>query len=140
MLLNLLCTQERMHRLGASPTPLCKLCKQETGTLQHELLYCTFNDNIGHLLVRCMKNHVPNLTANTLLHLELSSMDHNLHLPATILISTTLDSIWKDRNNNSRVCTYKVRSELEQSVSLLRRTRLTEEAESLSMLLGQMFQ
>ena len=112
----------------------------EAGTLQHELIDCTFNGNIGNLLVTCLQNYNPDLTVNTLLHLELGDMNQDMYLPATILVSTTLESIWTERSNNSRVCTYKVRSELEQSVSLLRRTRLTKEAESLSMLLGQMFQ
>ena len=66
-------------------------------------------------------------------------MDIKMHLTATILVAATLDSIWRQRYNNSRVCSYKVRSELEQAVRLLRTTRLTDTAETLSIMLGQMF-
>ena len=73
MLLDLLCTQQRLHRVRASPSLLCKLCNQETGTLQHELIDCSFNGNTGHLLLTCLQTHIPSLTAETLLHLQLGT-------------------------------------------------------------------
>ena len=66
MLLDLLSTQQRLHRMGASPSPLCKLCSQETGTLRHELIDCTHNGNNGQLLLTCLQTHIPNLTAENL--------------------------------------------------------------------------
>ena len=139
MLLDLLCTQHRLHRMGASPSPLCKLCKQDIATLKHELFDCSYNSSTGHQLVTCLTTYLPDLTADSLLHLELGHMDIKMHLPATILVAATLDSIWRQRYNNSRVCSYKVRSELEQAVRLLRTTRLTDTAETLITMLNQMF-
>ena len=139
MLLDLLCTQERLHRVGASPSPLCKLCKQETGSLQHELIECTFNDNAGRLLLNCLQTTIPNLSAETLLRLEFANLENDMQLPTTMLVAATLGCIWKERNINSRVCIYQVRSQLEQSVNLLRTTRLTPAAETWNTFLNQMF-
>ena len=104
MLLDLLCTQQRLHRVRASPSLLCKLCNQETGTLQHELIDCSFNGNTGHLLLTCLQTHIPSLTAETLLHLQLGNLEPDMQLPTTILVAATLGCIWKQRNINSRVC------------------------------------
>ena len=90
MLLDLLCTQERLHKMGASPFPLCKLCKQETGTLKHELLECSFNENIGQLLLLTIQNQLPSMTPESLLHLGLSNIDADMELPTTLLAAVTL--------------------------------------------------
>ena len=139
MLLDLLCTQQRLHRVGASLSPLCKLCKQETGSLQHELIECTSNGNAGHLLLNCLQTLIPNLSAETLIRLEFSSLKSDMQLPTTMLVAATLGCIWKERNINSRVGIYQVRSQLEQSVNLLRTTRLSAAVEKLNTFINQMF-
>ena len=139
MLLDLLSTQHRLHRMGASNSPLCKLCKSETGSLQHELLECSFNDNTGQKLLYTLQIHIPSMTANSLLHLSLADLETEKQLPATILIAATLSCIWRERTTSSRVRTYQVRSELEQTINLLRTTRLLNTAELLHTMLGQMF-
>ena len=140
MLLDLLCTPQRLHRMGASPSPMCKLCKTETGSLQHELLECSFNDNTGQRLLSTLQLYMPNMTANSLLHLSLADLDADKQLSSTILIAATLSCIWKERSTSSRVRTYQVRSEIEQTINLLRTTTLYNTAETLNTLLGQMFQ
>ena len=139
MLLDLLCTQERLHKMGASPSPLCKLCKQETGTLQHELLECSFNENIGQLLVHSIQSQLPSLTPEALLHLGLSDLEADMELPTTLLAAVTLSCIWRERNTSSRVRAYQVRSELEQTINLLRTTRLADAANKLCTMLYMMF-
>ena len=62
-----------------------------------------------------------------------------MQLPTTMLVATTLGCIWKERNINSRVGIYQVRSQLEQSVNLLRTTRLTAAAETMNTFLNHMF-
>ena len=63
MLHNLLSTQERLHRLGSSPSALCKICKQATGTLRHDLIECPHNDQVGVQLLSCLQPHMPGLSA-----------------------------------------------------------------------------
>ena len=140
MLIDLLCTQQRLHRMGASISPLCKLCKTETGSLQHELIECSYNDSTGQKLLSTMQIYIPNMTANSLLHLSLADLETEKQLPSTLLTAVTLSCIWKERNTSSRVRTYQVRSEIEQTINLLRTSRLSNTAEELNTMLEQMFQ
>ena len=139
MLLDLLSTQQKLNKMGASLSPICKLCKLDTGSLQHELLECRLNDNTGQLLLTTLQTHIPLLTAASLLHLEFSNLEEKMHLPATMLTAVTLSCIWKERTTSSRVQAYKVRSELEQTINLLRNTRLANTSEDLQTMIDQMF-
>ena len=140
MLHNLLGTQERMHRLGSSPSALCKQCNQVSGTLKHELIESPQNDHVGGKLLSCLQLHMPGLTADNLLRLEFSNLDVDMELPCTIITAVTLGYIWKERLTSSRIRSYQVRSEIEQSINLLRTTRLANTATSINTLVSQMFQ
>ena len=122
-----------------SPTPLCRLCKIETGTLVHELLECSFNGNTGQELLTALQHQTPNLTADSLLHLGFTNLDPQMQLPITILVAVTLNCIWKERSTSSRVCAYQVRSEIEQTIAMLRTSRLSSAAEILCNITEQMF-
>ena len=95
-----------LHPAKASPSPMCKLCKTETGSLQHELLECSFNDNTGQRLISTLQLYMPNMTPNSLLHLSLADLDTDKQLSSTILTAATLSCIWKERTTSSRVRTY----------------------------------
>ena len=103
MLLDLLCTQERLHKMGASLSPPCKLCAKETGTLRHELLECTYNDNTGQKLLHSLQTYQPTLTASTLLHLGFADLESDRQLPTTLLVAVTLNCIWRERSSGSKV-------------------------------------
>jgi hypothetical protein len=62
-----------------------------------------------------------------------------MQLPTTILVAATFYCIWRERNTNSWVGTYQVRSELEQAITLLRTTRLCDAAVKMNTLIDQMF-
>ena len=140
LLHNLLSTQERLHRLGASPSPTCSKCKQADGTLRHELLECSNNNNVGQLLLTCLQTYLPDLTPHSMLRLEFPNLDENMVLSSTILTAVTLDVVWKERLASSRVQAYKVRSELEQTINLLRTTRLSNISVALENQYIMMFQ
>ena len=140
MLLNLLCSQERLVRMGMANSPLCKLCNQERGSLQHELLFCSWNDNLGDKLVSTLQSQAPYLTAENILLLSLPDLEQEKKLPYTLLIAITLSYIWNERIRNQRPQSYKVRSELEQTIILMRNTRLLNAAEILNTMSNVMFQ
>ena len=139
MVMNLLCTQEKLFNMGSVQSPTCKLCTVETGTLKHELLECSFNNGVGHKLLVALQSFHPSLTPEGLLRLELGNSDQQYHLPSVLLIAIALKCVWVDRGNNSRVRTYQVRSELEQSINLLRTTRHINSAVVLNTMVEQMF-
>ena len=139
MLLDLLSTQKKLNKMGANLSPICKLCKQDTGSLQHELLDCNLNDNTGQLLLSTLQSHIPSLTSASLLHLEFSNLEEKKHLPATILTAVTLSCIWKERTTSSKVWAYQVRSELEQTINLFRIARPGSASADLQTTIDQMF-
>ena len=61
--------------MGSINSPLCKMtgCSEE-GTLLHELINCSSNDEEGHNLVLCLQHHVPGLEADAALRLELGNI------------------------------------------------------------------
>ena len=140
MLHDLLGSQYRLHRLGSTPSPTCKKCKQVEGTLRHELLECSKNNNVGQLLLSSLQTCMPNLTPSSLLRLEFSNQDEYKELSSIILTAVTLHTIWKERQASSDVRAYTVRSELEQTIALLRTTRLVNVSVALETQYNQMFQ
>ena len=56
LLLNLVCTQERLHRMGSAPSPPCKLCQTSSlGDMNHTSFQCQFNDGVGQQLITCLQ-------------------------------------------------------------------------------------
>ena len=93
MLLDLLCTQQKLNRIGTANSPLCKLCKTETGSLAHELILCSYNNSIGTKLLSALQTYSPSLTTDSLLHLNLADISTEQQLPVSILVASTLSSI-----------------------------------------------
>ena len=124
MLYDLLSTQARLHRMGSVISPKCKMqgCPDD-GTLQHELLHCSKNDGIGHLLVNSLQQSMPSLDPASILRLEFADQDEAKALAMTWLTAITLSYIWKERQSGSSIRSYRVRAEIEQYINLLRTTR-----------------
>ena len=140
LLLNLICPQERLHRMGTATSPLCKLCNTSTiGNLQHTFFQCPFNDGAGQLLINCLQNHIPRLSAEAILRLEFSNLDDDMSLPVTLITAITLNYIWSQRMSSSKFRAYQVRSKIEQTINLLRTSRLADVSAKLQALLNQMF-
>ena len=140
LLLNLICPQERLHRMGTATSPLCKLCNNSTiGDMQHTFFQCQFNDGVGQKLVNCLQNHIPVIRSESILRLEFTNLEEDMSLPLTLLTAITLNFIWTQRMSSSKFRVYQVRSEIEQNISLLRTSRLADVSAKLQVLLNQMF-
>ena len=98
MLLDLLSTQRKLNK-GATLSPICKLCKQDTGSLQHELLDCNLNDNTGQLLLTTLQTHIPSLTAAVLLHLKFSNLEDK-NAPACYPAHISHPQLYMERKNH----------------------------------------
>ena len=111
----------------------------ENGTLLHELITCGSNDEVGYKPVQCLQHHVPGLEAEAILRLEHGDISQETSLPVTLLTAITLNHIWKERESGNRIRGYKVRAELEQSINLLRTSRLYSAATILVAMTRFMF-
>ena len=138
LLLNLLPTQVRLQRMRISELGNCKHCPVP-GTLQHELIDCDYNAGVGHALMTSIQIDSPGCTASQLLRLDFGNISEDKKLPTIILVATTLRHLWLKRASPSRVQAYQVRAELEQTINLLRTSRLSTVSDTLSTLKDQMF-
>ena len=119
-------------------------CKKQDctvdGTLQHELLYCSKNDGVGHKLVACLKHYLPALQPDDVLRLDHGDTEDELPLPLALLTAIKLSHIWKARESGKAVQGYKVRAELEQYITLLRTSRLASSMDKLFNMVSLMLQ
>ena len=95
---------------------------------------------MGLKLLSTLQTYIPSMTPTSLLLLNLEDLETVKQLPVSLLIGSTLSCIWMERTTRSRVCAYKVRSQLEQTINLLRTTRLASVADTLSIMTNEMFQ
>ena len=70
-----------------------------------------------------LRHHQPTLTTAALLRLELE-VEEDLELPLVWLTAATLNSIWDQRKESSKVQPHLTRSQLEAKVNILRETSL----------------
>ena len=111
----------------------------EDGTLAHELLLCDKNDGVGHKLLGYLQLHAPGLHADAALRLDHGDIENDKSLPLTLLTAIILSTVWKEREAGAAIKSYKVRAELEQSINLLRTTRLNNITNQLTDMMHLMF-
>ena len=138
LLHKILPTQDRLLRMKKSKSPLghCQLCQAEVvENLEHALITCQFNQNVGNLLVDGVSVMVPNITSNQVLRLELD-VEADKELPLVLMIGHTLESIWSCRMKKIQIQPFLIRSDLEARANLLRETRFS----NVAVLLMEMIQ
>ena len=119
--------------MGTATSPLCKLCNQSSvSTITHTFIDCPVNADVGKKLLACLHVHTPNISPESLLRVEIARLEEE--------ITITLSFIWNRRMTNSKFRAYQVRSEIEQTINLLRTSRIFEVSAKLQTLLNQMFQ
>ena len=140
LLQKILPTQERLHRTNNDVNAQCKATGcTEIDDLDHNLVLCPANENVGRNLLELLRQHQPTLTTPSLLRLELE-VDEELELPLVWITAATLLSIWEQRKVSTRVQPHLTRSQLEAKVNILRETRLSNLAAVLKDLINNMFE
>ena len=123
LLHQLLPTQERLQRITNDPG-LCKLCHATSEDLSHALLSCPFSRDAGEKLLSYVHLSVPGLQPLGMLSLafgvELEAVDK---LATLAIIATGLEYIWQARAEKKVVSQFRMRSEVEAAISILRKTR-----------------
>ena len=122
LLHKLLVSRERLHHLTPTSSPTCSHCSTENEDLEHALVSCNFNNNVGKNLLEIVKTHVPSITSTSLLSLELTSLPEDKLFPLTYFTSSILKMIWEKRLTKSRISSYDIRTILEANCIMLRKT------------------
>ena len=129
----LLPCKERLHQLGQSATSLCWCNSGEVETYKHLFFQCDMNEQAGQSLLRCLKSYDSLLTEEKCLWLELGSGEPFI-LPSVSLLVTGLELIWKNIRQEKRTTVIYIRAELENSVSIKRRSRVQRIRECASIM------
>ena len=103
---------------------MCKVCKAAPEDLAHAFFDCLPCKDTSALLLSYVSLLVPGITPKDILTLNFSTnVGESDILPTLVLIATGLRYIWKSRVDKKTVCQYRMRTEVEAKISILRKTR-----------------
>ena len=133
----LLPTQERIRRIRLNTeqeSGLCVLCETQVDDLEHSFFACPHTAAAGLQTLGWAQSVVPDLTPLQALRLDIgeAQLGREEGLIFTTIIGTGLKFIWEARVNKKRVEPYEVRAEMEALISILRRSRYSNEGDMLS--------
>ena len=113
------------------------MCKSDIEDLPHAFFYCSSNRVTGLALLGYLQKAVQNLSPEAALRLEFGEEHHETdQLALVCLRSTGLQYIWEARANKKVVSLFKMRSEIELKVSILRKTRHREAGDKMLELIS----
>ena len=95
----ILLTKERKNRTSPTTSPTCVAlgCSgEEVETLEHALVHCQANKEVGRALMTTLRLSQPTLSVEAALRLELDVPEAD-ELPLVWLISATLFHFWEQR-------------------------------------------
>ena len=131
LLHQLLPTQDRINRI-TKEMEVCKVCKTDSEDLWHAFFGCQPCKETSDLLLSYVSHLVPGISSTDVLSLNFATtVEENDRLPTLVLIATGLRYIWQTRADKKTVCRYKMRTEIEATISILRKTRYSASAERL---------
>ena len=114
---SLLPNKERLTRIGKVPSPACTFCEAAEDNTAH-LLSCPQGSEITCPLLRCIENHVDNITHQNIVLLNIPSSE-SLELPLAWLVSTCLMVVWGERQAGRIARLASCRAEIEARLLVL---------------------
>ena len=138
----LLPSKERVHNLTPATSPLCWCGAGIQEDYQHLFFYCSKNQDAGQSLLRCIQSYDRAATGVRSLRLELITDDPFL-MPSVAILATGLEFIWENRKLKKSTTLFDMRTELELSVSIRRRSRskvIRESAQVMENILNNFFE
>ena len=124
LLHGLLVTRQRLHQLTPAANATCSHCDAQVDEdLQHALIDCSYNSGAGQALLSTGQGYIPELTAASLLRLELPSLEADAELSIVTFISAVMMELWNKRMSKSRIQLYDIRATLKARCLLLRKSR-----------------
>ena len=128
LLHQLLVTQERLSRINQGTTSTCKAAGcpgDRIEDIEHALMKCPGNNDIGRVCMDAVKIHIPDLTIENALLLNFE-IEKSMEFPIVWFLAVTWKNIWDARCVGKQPELYKIRSDMEARIALLRTTRSYE--------------
>ena len=127
----LLPTQDRINRITNVPG-LCKMCNAASEDTLHALFSCPSSHGAASTLLSYVHLTAPGISPQAMLRLDFGQALNETDCLATLsIISTGLQHIWQARVDRRTVNPYKMRADLEASISILRKTRFRASADKM---------
>ena len=105
----------------------CLLCNIEPEDLLHCFFGCTKSLVTGLTLLGWVQHLVPDLSPESALTLDLQQeLSEHEELAAVCTLAVGLKYIWEARVAKKLVATFKMRAEVEATISILRKSRVSE--------------
>ena len=125
----LLPSKERVHHLTPASSPLCWCNTGAAESYEHLFYECEKNKESGQALLRCIKSYDSSLSQVKSLRLELTA-DEPFLLASISLLASGLQLIWENRRVKKSTALYMMRADLENSVTIKRKSRLKKVRET----------
>ena len=125
----LLPSKERVHHLTPASSPLCWCNTGAVESYEHLFYECEKNKESGQALLRCIKSYDSSLSQVKSLRLELTA-DEPFLLASISLLASGLQLIWENRRVKKCTALYMMRADLENSVTIKRKSRLKKVRET----------
>ena len=130
----LLPCRERLSQMLPATSPNCTLCStQQPESVIHALFICEHNKTAAQFLLNLVKVYDSSITQEKAVRFQVNT-DSLYQLPATLILYTGLEFIWKNRLQKKKTSVFNTRSEMELLITLLRKSRRSRLKEAGSMI------
>jgi hypothetical protein len=104
LLLLLLPSKERLHRLSRATSPTCYLCNNDINEdMDHAFLTYDQNKGTGDALVQVFSHHLPNISMDKIMILEFEELSDDDEFPVVCLTAAFLIAMWERISANQRI-------------------------------------
>ena len=129
-------TEERLSKILPNSSPSRKFCPyQVQANLEHCFFFCNLTRTVGNQVLTFCQTFCPGITPSQVLRLELH-VNLTEETPVVWIVAQFLMNIWEARVKGKMADLFRVRSDLESKVNLLRETRYR----NLSLIITEMLQ
>ena len=130
---------QRHHKLTPANNATPSHCDAQVDEdLQHALIDCSYNSVAGQALLSTGQGYIPELTAASLLRLELPSLEADTELSIVTFVSAVMMELWNKRMSKSRIQLYDIRATLKARCLLLRKSRSQSKFEALTNMINSL--
>ena len=105
LLNNLHTSEQRLHTLHKTPSPLCKLCQdnQDDNIWNHSFTKCSFSHQAMEWMINILKKFDPSITKDKAIFLQINPQNTDNVLPCVWLIAESLQFIWAKRRAKEHI-------------------------------------
>ena len=115
--------KERLSQILPATSPICPLCRtQEPETVMHALFNCEKNREAAQYILQLTRVYDSTINMDKITRLQVNT-EVLYELPTLLVVCTSFELIWRNRQMKKQTRLYDIRAELESQVLALRKAR-----------------